>query len=379
MSIVRNRELSQFGSFIYVDNSNQEIGITTETLPFIGIGTANPQVKLDVLGDTNVTGNLTVTNNIEASSFTLNGAPLVNASVEYWLLSTDTLNLYRATGNVGIGTSVFTAKLTVDGNVSADQLVSTITGSAPLVVASNTQVTNLNASFLAGKSAPSGVIVGTTDTQTLSNKTLSSPTINTPSITSPTVSETGITFLGSSSGNTVLRASASATGFITLPSATDTLVARNTTDTLTNKTISASSNTISGLTNSNLSGSAGITNANLDNSTISGVSLGSNLNSLTFGSFLTSAGSYNGSTARTVSVAATTAKTGGTVVARNSTGGFSAGDIGCDNLTATFDVTANAFVKPGGTDAQFLKADGSVDPTPYVSAGKAIAMSMVFS
>ena len=38
--------------------------------------------------------------------------------------------------------------------------------------------------------------------------------------------------------------------------------------TLSNKTLSATSNTISGLTNANLSGSAGITNANLANSTI---------------------------------------------------------------------------------------------------------------
>ena len=41
-----------------------------------------------------------------------------------------------------------------------------------------------------------------------------------------------------------------------------------TSKTLTNKTIAAGSNTISGLTNSNLSGSAGITNANLANSAV---------------------------------------------------------------------------------------------------------------
>ena len=45
----------------------------------------------------------------------------------------------------------------------------------------------------------------------------------------------------------------------------DTLFS-GTTKTLTNKTIAAGSNTISGLTNSNLSGSAAITNANLANS-----------------------------------------------------------------------------------------------------------------
>ena len=54
----------------------------------------------------------------------------------------------------------------------------------------------------------------------------------------------------------------------------DTLFS-GTSKTLTNKTIAAGSNTVTGLTNSNLSGSAGITNANLANSTINfgGVSL----------------------------------------------------------------------------------------------------------
>lgn len=55
-----------------------------------------------------------------------------------------------------------------------------------------------------------GLVVGTTDAQTLSNKTLTSPIIST----------------------------ISNTGTLTLPATTDTLVGRATTDTLTNKTIS---------------------------------------------------------------------------------------------------------------------------------------------
>lgn len=53
-----------------------------------------------------------------------------------------------------------------------------------------------------------------------------------------------------------------------LPDAADTLVGKATTDIFTNKTISAVSNTISGLTNTNFSGTAGITNANLANSSV---------------------------------------------------------------------------------------------------------------
>ena len=109
-------------------------------------------------------------------------------------------------------------------------------------------------------------------------------------------------FTGSSSGTTTLQPAAAASGTLTLPAATDTLVGKATTDTLTNKTIAAGSNTISGLTNSNLSGTAGITNANLANSTISGISLGSNLAALTIGTGLTGT-SYNGSTGVTIALA----------------------------------------------------------------------------
>jgi len=319
MSITRNRELSQFGSFIHIDDTTQNIGITSLTTPFVGIGTTNPGFKLDVNGDINLTGTFRQNGNaFEGSRFTVGTGS----------------SIYRLQGNVGIGTSVIPQKLTVLGNVSAGQFISTVTsGTAPLVVLSDTQVTNLNASFLRGKLPPTGDIVGTTDTQTLTNKTLTSPTINTAIIGSA-----GITFNGTS-GTTTLKASASASGTLTLPAATDTLVGRATSDTLTNKSIAAGSNTITGLTNTNLSGSAGISNANLANSTISGVSLGSNLNVLTFTDYLISGGTYTGATARTVSVAGTSINTGNTLVARDPSGDFTAGSITATQYTSTSDIS----------------------------------------
>ncbi len=76
-------------------------------------------------------------------------------------------------------------------------------------------------------------------------------------------------YAGSTSGTTILNATAVAgTTTLVLPAADDTLVGKATTDTLTNKTIAAGSNTISGLTNTQLSGTAGISNANLANSAV---------------------------------------------------------------------------------------------------------------
>jgi hypothetical protein len=83
----------------------------------------------------------------------------------------------------------------------------------------------------------SGLIVGTTDTQTLTNKTLTAPVIGT--ITN--------------------------TGTLTLPTSTDTLVGRATTDTLTNKTLTSptitsptvtGSGSIGGSTSINTTGTA---------------------------------------------------------------------------------------------------------------------------
>jgi len=56
--MANNRELSQLGSFINIDDNSRNIGIATTATPYVGIGTTNPQYKLDVHGDINFENDL---------------------------------------------------------------------------------------------------------------------------------------------------------------------------------------------------------------------------------------------------------------------------------------------------------------------------------
>ena len=91
-------------------------------------------------------------------------------------------------------------------------------------------------------------VVGTTDTQTLTNKTLTAPTITSPTITAGAGAEfTSIVFEGATADafeTTLTVVDPTADRQIDLPDASGRVVLRDTTDTLTNKTLT--SPTISG-------------------------------------------------------------------------------------------------------------------------------------
>src|SRR5882724_10348710 len=121
----------------------------------------------------------------------------------------------------------------------------------------NTNLANASVTITTSSPLSGGGTVALGDTITLS-----CPSCSTSSVASNTISSLSSTNFSSAN----ISQWANNTGFITA----------STTDTLTNKTITAASNTVSGLTNANLSGTAGITNANLANSSLT-ISTGTGL------------------------------------------------------------------------------------------------------
>lgn len=156
----RARELAKFGG------SGQQViaGLSSH----VGISTFAADVfmydDLTVSGNLNVTGDLTY-DEVSARNQNITG-----------ITTTVDLIVSRNASVAGILTTInlLATNINTSGIETATRFVSTVTtGTAPFTVASTTVVTNLNADLLDGQSAPAGTIVGTSDTQTLTNKTIS--------------------------------------------------------------------------------------------------------------------------------------------------------------------------------------------------------------
>jgi hypothetical protein len=129
-----NRELSQFGSFISINDGTTDIGIATGS-SFVGIGTNAPTSKLDVIGNVRISGVVT------ASSFSGDASGLTNITGINWIKTTVGVS---TVSNVGIGTTIPTSKLTVFGDVSVSGVITAVTINAKIEPSGLTTFTSLN-------------------------------------------------------------------------------------------------------------------------------------------------------------------------------------------------------------------------------------------
>lgn len=344
-------------------------GYTPE--PSVSIDTAAPSFQYADLQANTVYANLSgtatsVSNNLTfnnggagaASGSTFNGASAVTVSYNtigasplagstslttLGTVTTGTWNagiIAGAYGGTGVNNNGKT--ITLGGNISTANAFTT-SGNFALTLTA-TAATNVTL-------PTTGTLATLAGTETLTNKTLVLPTIG----------DTGARFNGSTSGTiTVVAVPSAGTNTITLPATTGTIITSGDAGTVTSAMIADGT-----IMNGDISGSAAIAVSKLAASTISGVTLGNNLNTLTLGSYLTGT-SYNGSAAVTAAVDATSTATASKVVARDASGNFAANIITASlagNATTATTLQTARTINLGGDLSGSASFNGSSDIT----------------
>jgi hypothetical protein len=173
------------------------VGLTTQvtgTLPIANGGTGTTSTTFTNL-TTNVTGILPVANGgTGVTSLTANNVLLGNGTSQLQVVAPGTSgNVLTSNGTTWTSAAGTAGDVTLNGTqtltnktISADN--NTLSGIAASSFVLSNGSGNIDGAA-AQKAIPSGTVVGTTDTQTLTNKTLTSPTLTTATATGITLND----------------------------------------------------------------------------------------------------------------------------------------------------------------------------------------------
>ena len=160
------RELSQFASFLIVDDTEKNIGITTTSTPYVGIGTTNPTSKLTVVGDVLVSGVITATTfsgNINAGVGTI--TTLSGTTATYTTGNITTLNSTNGYINTGIVTTLSGTSATyTTGNITTLNSTNGYINTGIITTLSGTNLNYSGIGTIATLSSTNGTITNLTNT-----------------------------------------------------------------------------------------------------------------------------------------------------------------------------------------------------------------------
>ena len=187
------RELSQFGSFIEIDDTTKNIGIATSGTPFVGIGTLIPQQKLHVVGNLRVDGSTNITNltvgvatfstivnpNLTVQNLTVSTAATISRLNVSNVVSSGIITAGIVTGatyygdgqylqNVGLAVTYIDNNVTIAGTITVNELV--LTGGGGVGGGAGIAASTLNisgVSTVGGVQISSGIITAGAGTTTV--------------------------------------------------------------------------------------------------------------------------------------------------------------------------------------------------------------------
>jgi hypothetical protein len=180
---------------------------------------------------------------VQSGPALLGGATIAGGTTFTLVIDPDTA-LEEIVDATAVSTNTFTITRAIDGSSAQAHSAGAVT--RHMAIGRDYRESNVHIESTTGVHGVSGAVVGTTDSQTLSNKTLTSPIITNPSITGAGV-DASIVFEGATADayeTTLTVVDPTQDNTITMPNTTGTVVIATAVQTLTNKTLT--SPTISG-------------------------------------------------------------------------------------------------------------------------------------